>query len=1291
MWALSSRITSTVGFRLSTSQLLRPSFQRIVHSTVPSATKRTKSSGAALITSRHGLQQFTRYSTTSLNAQSRKKTFSVIPQEKIETPYQLVVVESPSKCSTIEKILREYAKAEELPYSFVVTSCLGHVRNLPTKNDKNKDKTTSRFPYPIAGIDLDNQYAPTYEIIPGKEQVVRDLQKLAKNAQKILLATDPDREGEAMAWHLQQVLGESLQFERISFTEITPSAVQHAITNPVSINPGLVQAQETRRILDRLAGFTVSPLLWKKIAPGLTAGRVQSVGMALVVQRERERLMFEPTEYFSIEATFSKGNLTAQLRAVDNVPVALSGKDFASQGQVLTSASAHKLHLKHDNAAEFVKLFQNEETEWKVTEIKATKRQQQPPQPYRTSTLQQDVNRRFGLGVDQCMRTAQQLYENGLISYMRTDSTYISEDAEGSIQQAIVEKYGKDMYQKRTGVSSKYKKNSKFAQEAHEAIRPAIQPDGKFLSPDTLELPKVSKDLYRMIYQRTLASRMPNLVTNLTQITIEAFVNKTTGTFRTSGSVVLSPGYTAAYGALDEGDNNDDDPVKKELPALVEGEILNNTGVTETFHETQPPPRYTEASFVKELEALGVGRPSTYAGIVKILRDRAYVGSPSTRPGKQKKELSGPAISAHRAAGGEDFTGTSKGSLVPSLPAFVVCSLLENHCPTYVDSDFTSQMEDRLDHIANSDSSSEQERLRYLEEFYGGNNGLAFVIKNIDDTVEGEDLRCVELPMLQHIGVHGGEVKEEYDDIRLLVGPWGPYIRGCAKNGAITTAPLPSSMAADLSTITRKNLESILSTKEAGGYLIGIHPEDGRNIRLKSGRFGAYLQCGEDGDSNTTTHSLPKDLPVSDSTAKEHSVPDDYPPNMPILSFDEAIGYVSLPKVVAEIDDKPITAALGPYGPYLKCNGTFVNLDSGKDILTIDEDTAQSLMTEAFATGGKKKPQGTIAELGDMEGSTVRIKSGRFGKYINWKRTNVKLPENFSEDNLPSLEEAWDLVCEKKGAKTAPPKNGPMRREASDGPAVNIPPPPKRPPTAYILFCAENREKFTDQKLSLGETSKALSKMWSDLSEDDKTKFTAEALVRKEQYKQEKEKWGKDCQKLLAGLETTSKQRTRSSSPTIKKPGLRRPKSAYLFFCDEKRAEVSMKTQSLGETSKELAKLWRETSDRSKYERLAADDKTRYEKEKDATRSLPKASRNVNSGLAKKEGKKNKLKRPLSAYMLFCREHRAQVMGEEGEKLPLGETTKRLASMWKSCDSKTKERFEEMARKEKAEMLQSAD
>lgn len=553
-------------------------------------------------------------------------------------PYQLVIVESPSKCKTISNILENYVQTNDLPYDYIVESCMGHVRNLP-KSASDVDKKTA-----VVGVDVDHAYQPTYVLLPGKQTLVKKLTMLAKNADKVILATDEDREGEAVAWHLQQVLDlDESKYERVTFTEITPTAIEASIQHPSTLNLNLVQAQETRRILDRLAGYTLSPILWKKIAPGLSAGRVQSVGMALIVQRERERLLFHPVEYWDMQAELLDGNeeLNATLTSVNNVTVA-SGSDFDNQGQLVAT---NKRHFTQDDIQELRDtLLNNDDTTWTVVSIQSRERKQSPPMPFTTSTLQQEANKRLGMSVSQTMQCAQSLYESGFISYMRTDSTTLSDDAQKATATMVSKDYGKNLV-----AAPRKGKQSKNAQEAHEAIRPAIQSNGGYLRPDQLKGSNkdVTLKLYDLIYRRTVASRMVPQVVNSTSISIQGVNGDTTALFRVSGSVVLAPGYTLALG------RSSTDTM---LPPLKEGQVLECKNLTCVSHTTQPPPRYNEASFVKELEACGVGRPSTYAGTVQILRDRAYVGTPlrADETGRRNtKTRTGSAISAQRAAGGE--------------------------------------------------------------------------------------------------------------------------------------------------------------------------------------------------------------------------------------------------------------------------------------------------------------------------------------------------------------------------------------------------------------------------------------------------------------------------------------------------------------------------------------------------------------------------------------------------------------------------------------------------------------
>ena len=899
---------------------------------------------------RHRLHLDSRHSRTrtrSLSVLSAARTdlasVNVKPTVSTTTrPYQLVIVESPSKCNTISKILNEYVKENELNHDYVVTASMGHIRNLPKSG---KDQV-------VVGIDVHNQYQPTYEILSGKEGLVKDLRSLAKDAQQVILATDEDREGEAIAWHISEVLGKETPQERVTFTEITPKAIRTAIEQPRDIDMNLVEAQETRRVLDRLAGYTLSPLLWKKIAPGLSAGRVQSIGMALVVQRERERLQCVPVQYWDMKALFD-GNVTSTLVKVNGQKIA-SGADFNNTGDFLSTTKLHlhelhveKIMISMANGEMNSRLQDPNSSKWTVVSVQSRERSQSAPMPFITSTLQQEGVSRIGMSVSQTMSCAQKLYEAGFISYMRTDSTHLSDDAHTAIADTIADNFGKALI-----APQRESKKSKNAQESHEAIRPAIQADGSFLAPDQLDnLSDAEKKLYELIYKRALASRMTSQILNSTSIEIEGASNdgKNTLMFRVTGSVVVNPGYTLAYGRSNEGDQM--------LPSWTEGQQLTCEDLSSVSHSTKPPARYTEASFVKELEALGVGRPSTYAGTVQILRDRAYVGTPLKADGsgaaKQSKARTGSAISAQRAAGGQEFTGGGRGPLVPSLSAFVVCSLLEKHLNTYVDPSFTAELENKLDMIANGENGVD--RVSYLDEFYAGDDGLAATVKRIEETVDSDEARRANLP-----GLFSKETGKE--ETALMIGPWGPYIQRMSSDSTEkpVTAQLPAGMASDLTTITAQSLAALLDSREKDGVLLGHHPDDGREIRLKVGRYGAYLQLGKQGEDETTNHSLPRHMgsmrnldfsAIDDSENGKMSLSE-----MIGLSYDEAVQYVGLPRTVCTFNDLPITAAIGPYGPYLKYNQTFMSLNQADgDVLTIDFDEAQRLVTERIIekTSGK--------------------------------------------------------------------------------------------------------------------------------------------------------------------------------------------------------------------------------------------------------------------------------------------------------------------------------------------------
>lgn len=1237
--------------------------------------------------------------TTTLNVASNKKKSTATDNDD----YHLVIAESPYKCKTLSKILNDNNEQfhDEKKY-YKVAACLGHVRNLPRKNkkkgtkkkSKTKEKESSssndnhddnKFPYSIPGIDLNNNYKPTYEMLPEKVQIVKELNDLASKAKSIILATDPDREGEGIAWHLTQVLlpgstaeKQKPQYSRWRLQEITPTAVKEAIQlqqqqsdSNKYLNDALVEAQETRRILDRLVGFTVSPALLKLLKVALSAGRVQSVALAIIVNRELERLKFVPTSYCGIQAklqtpdTDNNQNITATLKSVNGQIVALNGRDFKPTGQGLTDTSSNKLHLQQEQANELVQEFLNENTSWKVLKVESRRVVQKPPQPFRTSTLQQIASNGLGMSVNQCMSIAQQLYQNGYISYMRTDATNLSNEAITAIRNEITSQYGKEYVNTNNAnndeksSSSKSKKNKKkgikFAQEAHEAIRPALQEnEGGFATPQQLksELSPAQSSLYNVIYKRTLSSLMTSQVSNSTRVIIQGTTknnndndsdddetatisdNTITLEFTVTGRVVLHDGYTAVWKDLDDdSSNNNNDNGNQVLPPLTPGQVLDLQDLVSLHHETQPPPRYNEASIVRTLEELGVGRPSTYASTIQILRDRAYVVSPNTnnnrRSSSSTAERKGSALVAQRAAtgGAMELTGaTSRGPLVPSLPAFCVTSLLQQHCPVLVDPEFTARMEERLDEIANRDDDDDDESgdvdvddadadaddnisFRYLDDFYAGPEGLAAQVKLLQDTVPSDTARRVTLPALQERG-------EENDDVGLFIGPWGPYVTSTTSssenNGGNSAKPLsaslPPHMAANLSLITPGALKALLSAKKDGGVVLGQHPEDGRNIRLKTGRYGAFLQWGDDDQTNTTTHSLPKGKIAGDlaTYVNEENSDDDDSITMKHnccsvlgISLEEAIGYVGLPRTVSTLHGRPVVAAIGPYGPYLKYNNSYVSLRE-VDVLDVDTETANRLVTEEIIEGKRKTSQrGVLATLGEKEGSPVTVKKGRFGDYINWKKVNAKLPPQYSDEPISTpLDEAWALIQE-KADKNLSPKG--RKKKSTKASSVNddnthLPPAPKRPLSAYIHFCMEKRPEVSAAGATLGETSKALAALWAKTTANERERYEEMAIAGKEEYQAKKIAWEKECQALQG----------------------------------ESRAATS--------------------SSRSK--------------------------------------KTTKARSP-SAYILFCRDYRPTIVDGDGNKLPFGETTKKLAALWKECDDETRTKFDKQAEEEKEKLLKT--
>ncbi|MCC6453966.1 MAG: type I DNA topoisomerase [Caldilineaceae bacterium] len=692
---------------------------------------------------------------------------------------KLVIVESPTKAKTIRGFL---------PEGYHVEASMGHVRDLPASAgeipEKHKGESWSRL-----GVNVEQDFDPLYVIPAGKKKVVANLKELLKKADTLILATDEDREGESIGWHLSEVLKPKVPVQRMVFHEITRDAILHALRETRTIDQNLVRAQETRRILDRLVGYTVSPLLWKKIAPRLSAGRVQSVAVRLLVQRERERRAFRSGTYWDLTAHLNKRpdqashRFTAQLVSVGGVRVA-SGRDFdEATGQLATGKRGSKELLLLDQAQAEALRDRLLRSHWRVTELEEKDQQRSPAPPFTTSTLQQEANRKLGLGAKETMRIAQSLYENGYITYMRTDSVNLSDQAISAARQRIRELYGNEYLPEKP---RHYRSQAKNAQEAHEAIRPAGE---RMLPVDQLPLHDREARLYDLIWKRTVASQMANARLRLTTATLQV----DDAIFRATGRTVLFPGYFRAYV---EGSDDPEAALESQdspLPPLRVDEEVDCRDLEAVGHETKPPARYTEATLVKALEAEGIGRPSTYASIIDTIQERGYVF-------KQRKEL------------------------VPTFTAFAVTKLMEDHFHDLVDLKFTANMEQELDDIAAGDL----DWLSYLREFYQGEAGLENQVRTKETGIDPRVVSAVELDELN------AEVR---------IGQFGPYVAR-EENGERLTAGIPPDLPpADLSA---ELVGQLLAQKSDGPRSLGTDPDSEKPVMLKVGPYGPYVQLGED-------------------------------------------------------------------------------------------------------------------------------------------------------------------------------------------------------------------------------------------------------------------------------------------------------------------------------------------------------------------------------------------------------------------------------------------------------------
>jgi len=697
---------------------------------------------------------------------------------------KLVIVESPAKAKTI---------ASYLGPDYLVESSIGHIRDLPNNASEIPAKLKGEA-WARLGVNVDKDFEPLYVVDSRKKKVVADLKAKLKNADELLLATDEDREGEAIAWHLREVLDPKVPVRRMVFHEITRPAIERALGETREIDDRLVDAQETRRILDRLYGYEVSPVLWRKIMQGLSAGRVQSVATRLVVERERERMKFVAADYWDIVATYDPGAFNARLTSVEGRRVA-QGRDFAQDGTLRNADTVQLTEAQARALAEGL-----EGASFQVTSVEEKPYTRRPAAPFMTSTLQQEASRKLRLSSQQTMRVAQRLYENGYITYMRTDSTTLSESALAAARDQARELYGADSV---PAQPRHYNRKVKNAQEAHEAIRPA---GDRFRTPDAVrrELTSEEFNVYDLIWKRTVASQMEDARGQTVSVRIGANADDGRSTeFSTAGTVITFRGFLLAY---EEGlDEPSGDAEEKVLPPLAEGDVLSATALEPDGHSTSPPPRFTEASLVKALEERGIGRPSTYAAIMGTILDRGYVR-------KQGQ------------------------ALIPEFLAFAVVKLLENHFPQLVDYEFTARMEDDLDEIAAGDEA----RTAWLQRFYFGENddvGLKELVEGRLAEIDAREVNTVELPG---------------SDIVVRVGKYGPYLeRGTDRQ------TLPPDIAPD--ELTPARAEEILAQGNQE-HELGVDPESGRTVAVRAGRYGPYVTEVVEGDEKPRTASLFKTM-----------------------------------------------------------------------------------------------------------------------------------------------------------------------------------------------------------------------------------------------------------------------------------------------------------------------------------------------------------------------------------------------------------------------------------------------
>lgn len=880
-------------------------------------------------------------------------------------PSALVIVESPAKARTISGYLGD---------DYIVESSIGHIRDLP-KTAAEIPASYKGEPWARLGIDVDNDFKAIYVVDKDKRKHINSLKKLASSVDTVYLATDEDREGEAIAWHLLEELSPptSVEVKRMVFHEITESAIRNAVEEPRDIDIRLVEAQEARRMLDRLYGFEVSPVLWKKIKPKLSAGRVQSVAVRIVVDRERERMQFVSAGYWSVEATLAAGGegsasqsspggaFEASVTELDGKRIAV-GKDFNDKGDLAkgqkagkSAGSASLIVLDEAAARRLSESLQGQQAEVSNMTVKPYTRRPFPP--FITSTLQQDASNRLRLSSADTMRAAQGLYEKGLITYMRTDSTTLSDAAIESARAAVKSRFGSDYLPPSPRI---WKNKVKNAQEAHEAIRPT---GSSFRTPQEVAgMAESSREaqLYELIYKRTLASQMTDAVGETASVKLTAPAGESVAALAASGTVITHAGWQAVYADDSEsasgsgGASRGGGASGGNLPPMSEGDKLGVSATEATEHNTKPPARYTEATLVKRLEELGVGRPSTYATIMRTIIDRGYVN----KNGNQ---------------------------LVPNFTAFSVVNLLATHFPDLVDYAFTARMEDDLDRIANG----EQQRIPWLREFYFGNGdssqavGLKTLVSEHLDEIDPRKINEVLL---------GAD--ENGEPVYVREGRFGPYVsRGKGENAE--RASVPEGTVPDELTVERAI--ELLSTPDE--KILGAHPDTGEDISVRSGRFGPYVQLGKG--------EKPKRSSLFATMTPE------------TVTLEEAVALLSLPRAVGfGAEGEEVIVQNGRYGPFVKMGKETRSLESEEQLFTITLEECQVLLSQPKTRGGQSRQAKTLREIGPHPetGDPILLKDGRYGPYVTDGKDNASLRKGDTPADI-TIERALELIKLRQDSK----------------------------------------------------------------------------------------------------------------------------------------------------------------------------------------------------------------------------------------------------------------------------------